>query len=31
MMDMKMVEALGFYSTHTAQIEVVRYDRSLGR
>ncbi|XP_023342605.1 inositol 1,4,5-trisphosphate receptor, partial [Eurytemora carolleeae] len=29
MMDMKMVEALGFYSTHTAQIEVVRYDRSL--
>ena len=28
-MDVKMVEALEFYSSHTAQIEVVRHDRSL--
>lgn len=27
--DPKVAEALGFYSSHTAQIEVVRHDRSL--
>ena len=27
--DPKMVEALRFYNSHTAQIEVVRYDRTL--
>lgn len=29
MMDPKTVDALNFYSSHTAQIEVVRHDRSL--
>jgi hypothetical protein len=27
--DPKMAEALRFYSSHTAQIEVVRHDRTL--
>jgi hypothetical protein len=28
--DQKTLEALEFYCSHTAQIEVVRHDRSLG-
>jgi hypothetical protein len=28
--DLKTLEALEFYCSHTAQIEVVRHDRSLG-
>ena len=29
--DQKTLEALEFYCSHTAQIEVVRHDRSLGK